>query len=545
MKRRFAGLLAICLLLTAALTGCGDDGTGKGFRFPLDGEPEQLDPQLSADASSVTVISVLFEGLTRLDDDGNAVPGAADWVVSADGLTYTFTLRKSYWSTLSVRGAQTPWDEPTRVVADDFVFGLQRAVSPDTGSPLATALDGIVNARDIREGRKTANTLGVRAVGENTVIITLTAPDDRFPARLASPPFMPCNREFFRYTGGRYGLEKNYLLTNGAFTLAAWNHGDSLLLYKHAAYHDAAAVLPAAVRFVITPTDALASLQEGSMDAAALTADQLPQAAAAGIQLVELQDSVRGVLFNTADPVLNNASIRRALRDSIQWDTLAAYLEELEEPVATGYIAPDAVVSGTEIYRTAANARRPQTAVSQAQAAWGAGLQALYPDENSPALPSLTVLAAEDEASANLARYLIQSWQKNLKLYCSLQLVNESNLSLRLRTGSYQIALATTTASGLSGAENLRAYTTGDANNVTGCSDPRLDAAVAAALAGGREALTAAEQQLRDVCPSVPLSFPRRYYGIAARDEGVGIRPFRGGAYGSVFSFRQARKRGD
>ena len=65
--RRSAALLLTAALLCGALCGCGDDGTGKGFRFPLSGEPAQLDPQVSADRASLTLISVLFEGLTRID----------------------------------------------------------------------------------------------------------------------------------------------------------------------------------------------------------------------------------------------------------------------------------------------------------------------------------------------------------------------------------------------------------------------------------------------------------------------------------------------
>lgn len=535
-------LLFTGTLLLAGLAGCGDDGSGKGFRFPLDREPSQLDPQVAADAASVTVLSSLFEGLTRLDDEGKPVPGAADWTVSEDGLTYTFNLRESYWSTLSIRGEDTAWDEPTRVVADDFVFGMQRAVDPTTGSSMADQLYGIVNARDIHAGTRTINTLGVQAQGEDTVVITLTHPDEQFLKKLAGVPFMPCDREFFRFTGGRYGLEKQYILTNGPFTLTAWNHQESLLLSRHEGYHAAKDVLPAAVRYVIGGTNALQSLQEGTMDAATLTAEELSAATDAGLQLISLQDSVRSVYFNTRHAALANSHIRRALRESVQWDTIYGYLEEQGEPAATGYVAPDAILGDGQSYRAGAPTYRYITRVADAQTALGMGLKQLYPKDKSPAVPRLTVLAAEDEVSANLARYLVQSWQKNLNIYCSLELVSESALPGRLRSGSYQVAIGTVTASGLSGAENLTCYGTGASGNLTGYADSRLDAALDAALTGGRQELAAAESLLWEAGPSLPLSFPYRYYGLAANVEGVQIRPFYGGAYGSPFAFLQAKK---
>ncbi len=539
---RLLALVTVLAVLCGVLPGCGDAGRDGGFRFPLEREPAQLDPQVSDDASSLAVVSSLYEGLTRLNDAGEPVPGGADWTVSADGLTYTFTLKESYWSTIKVRGEETEWDEPTRVVADDYVFGFQRAIDPKTGSPLATALYGIRNARDIHAGVKAANALGVSASGEDTVIIQLESPDEAFLQKLAAAPFMPCDRAFFHYTNGRYGLEKHYILTNGAFSLTAWNHGESLLLGRHEGYHAADEIFPVAVRFVIGGVkDPVTALKEGNMDALPLTAEQQALAAESGLPILALKDTIRSVYFNTRHATLANASVRRALAYAVEWETVYAFLEERGETSATGYIAPDALVGG-EIYRRDTNGRRFSTRLTDARAALGEGLRQLHPEEKNPALPRLTVLAADDEVSANLARYLVQSWQKNLDIYCTLELVAPSALNSRLSSGSYQIAIATVTASGLSGAENLQSYATGGVGNVTGYSDGAFDGLLGAALTGGRQQLAAAEEHLRQTCPSLPLSFPERYYGLSGNVEDVLVRPFYGGAYGSPFAFREAKK---
>lgn len=542
--RRAAALFVTICLLCGGLWGCGDDGSGKGFRFPLEAEPQQLDPQVSTDASSVTVIAALFEGLTRLDEGGQAIPGAADWRVSDDGLIYTFTLRESYWSTMTRKGETTGFEDPVLVTADDFVFGMQRTIDPQTGSALAQELSGIEGAEDILAGRKSVSALGVRAIDDSTLTITLTQPDTTFPARLATTPFMPCNREFFQLTAGRYGLETQYLLTNGPFYLKAWNHGDSLLLHKHTFYHDAEAVLPAAVRMVIGGDRTVEALQQGTMDAVALAAADVDAAAAAGVQVVELQDTVRSLWFNNRDEVLANGSVRQALRDAVEWDTVYEYLRSVEESPATGYIAPAAITENGEPYRREGERPVFVTNVAQAQTELGAGLAALYPEKKSPALPSLTVLAAEDETSANLARYLIQSWQKHLHLSCTLTLVPEEQLLTRLKSGNYQAAIVTVTADGLSGSENLRAYRSAAAGNYSGYQSANFDRALEEALRGGRTALETAEQILRQECPTLPLSFITRYYGIAAGDSGITVRPFNGGSYGSTFGFLQAAKKG-
>ncbi len=539
MRRILAVLTALILLL--ALTACGDDGTDKSFRLPLDSEPRQLDPQSATEASSVAVICALFEGLTRLDADGNVVDGAATYTVSDDGLTYTFTLKESYWSTISVRGEQTNWDEPTMVTAQDFVFGWRRAVSPDNQSGTATAFYGIKNAEAIHKGEAKLSSLGVKAVSATVLTVTLEQADPSFPARLATAPFMPCDQAFFEYTAGRYGLENTYLLSNGAFSLTAWNHNQSLLLSKNEYYHAADTVAPSTVRFVVDNENPAAALTEGSLDAAFLSVEAVDTARQAGVTVHTLEDAVRGVYFNTAETALANAAVRRALRDAIEWSTVYDHLATAGEAKATGYIPPDARV-GNEVYRNGDNAAIWSTQVDAAQTALGEGLAAVYPEQEHPAMPQLTFLAAEDTVSADTARYIVQSWQKNLKLSCTLELVSEQILAARVASGNYQIALFTAVGGGLTAADNLTAFVSGAANNLTGFSDPAFDAAYTAATRGGRTEVTAAEAMLRDYCPLIPVSFPHRAYGVAANCKDVTVRPFGGGTYGGEYEFLYAKK---
>ncbi|MBQ8683764.1 MAG: peptide ABC transporter substrate-binding protein [Clostridia bacterium] len=543
--KRLACLLVACMLLCGLFGGCGDDGTGKGFRLPLAAEPAQLDPQMATDSAAITVVTALFEGLTRLDSTGQAVPGAADWTVSADGLTYTFTLKESYWSTLKLRGTETPWDDPVQVVADDFVYGLQRALSPETGAPAAKKLYAIAGARAVHEGKQPVDTLGVQAVSDTVLTITLTAPDEDFPAVLATPVCMPCSRAFFAYTGGRYGLEEEYLISNGAFWLTAWNHDASLLLYKNEQYHAADAIAPEAVRFVINAEETASALGTGALDVAALLPEQVTPARAAGATVVELEDTLRSLWFNASADPLSVPAIRQALRDSVEWGTVYTYLEKAGETPAVGYIPPAAVVTGNEVYRTPENQRPFTTRVEQAQAALRQGLAVLYPDKDNPKLPTVTVVAADDDVSANLARYIIQSWQKNLKLSVTLVTVPAAQLNKGMADGFYpgaEAVIYTHTPTGLTGAENLSLFATGGVGNRGGFTSKAVDTAVTAALRGGRSELEALESLLWEQCPTLPLSYPKRYYGIAPGVEGVTVRPFGGGVYGSPLAFYEAKK---
>jgi len=538
MKRVLSLMLTVCLFLCACLCGCGEDGTGGGFRFPLEAEPKGLDPQTATDTAAVTVIATLFEGLTAINADGSVVDGAATHTVSEDGKTYTFTLKEAAWSTLKLDDPANLWSTPTKVTAADFVFGWKRAVDPATGSPLAAEFDGIKNAKAIRTGKKKLSDLGVKATGENTLVVTLEQPDSDFPARVATTPFMPCNQAFFEYTAGRYGLEKEYVLGNGAFWLAAWTHNESLLTYKYEHYHDADAITPEAVRFVIGVEDPVAALNKGDLDAAPLTA---AQAAKAGekVQKHPLRDTLRSLWFNTATAPFTTAETRRALRDSIEWGALEALLKDKggAETRAGGFIPPEAVVAGTDLYRTPQNRLTYPTDVTAAKASLKKGLTILEAGSLR-----FELLAADDPVSADLARYLVQSWQKNLGVYPTLTLLPEADLTRRVHSGSYQAALYTHTPTGRTGAENLSVFASDAAGNLAGLSNQTVDTALQRALEGGRAELETLEQMLWKACPCVPLGDVTRYGAVAAGVEGVTLRPFGGGRYSAPIDFRKAKK---
>jgi hypothetical protein len=97
------------------------------------------------------------------------------------------------------------------------------------------------------------------------------------------------------------------------------------------------------------------------------------------VQTVTLHDTMRGVWFNTSADPLADGHIRRALRDSIQWDSVDAYLTEHGEAIAHGYVPPAATVDGAP-YHNANNALPRVTDATAAAKHLQAGLKELYPD---------------------------------------------------------------------------------------------------------------------------------------------------------------------
>ena len=133
-------------------------------------EPQTLDPHLAEGLPAAHILRDLFEGLTAESPEGRIVPGAAiRWNISRDGKTYTFYLRRdAYWSN----------GDP--VTANDFVFGLRRSADPATGSKYAQVLLPIENAPEVLSGELPPDQLGVSAMDEFTLQISMRDPTPYF-----------------------------------------------------------------------------------------------------------------------------------------------------------------------------------------------------------------------------------------------------------------------------------------------------------------------------------------------------------------------------
>ena len=135
-------------------------------------DPSTLDPTLSTGLGEFKILSGLFEGLVRADEDTLRVePAAAEsWEVSEGGKVYTFRLRDGL-----------RWSDGEPLKASDFVFAWRRALNPSIGAEYASLMYCIKNAEAINSGReKNLSALGARALDSRTLRIELEAPTPYF-----------------------------------------------------------------------------------------------------------------------------------------------------------------------------------------------------------------------------------------------------------------------------------------------------------------------------------------------------------------------------
>lgn len=190
-------------------------------------EPQTLDPHRAEGVPASNILRDLFEGLTSEQPNGTLVPGAAErWVVSDDGLVYTFFLRK-----------EARWSNGDSVTAADFVYGLRRSVDPATLSQYSSILHPIENAESIIAGELPPEHLGITAVDDSTLRIQLNAPTPYFLGLLTHSTTYPMHRESVE-TGGERFARPSKLVGNGAYVLDEWVVQSHIKLRRNEHYWD-------------------------------------------------------------------------------------------------------------------------------------------------------------------------------------------------------------------------------------------------------------------------------------------------------------------
>lgn len=460
MRRFLSAIIAIAMLLS--LASCSERGDNGAIYYSLSKPPATLDPQYAGDTQAHIIINNTFEGLVRFSAEGKIIPGIAQtWSVSPDSLTYTFNLKPD-----------TEWYCPTsiknefgeefynkfsseKLTANDFVFAMQRAVSPATNSPSAHRLFVIENAAEIHAGHADISTLGVTAPDNNTLIIKLTEPCADFLERLTEGVFMPCNEEFFNATGGRYGLSNKHILCNGPFYVSSWDGETALTIRRNNYYAGKQTVMPSLINFDFDyNAETIGNeIAIGNVSGAFLPPDSpIPDNS---VIVQNNPNSVFGFFFNCSDAYLKNTNLRIALASSVDRSIFAQAPENSE--VTDGFV-PKNCSAGSLNYRDAVGGQTPKINFDTAFArkSWDFGLSELGEDKIQ-----LTVLCPEWLDSA--VRNQLQLWQKTMGISLGITIENKtpSEISKAVSSGKYQIALTGTESPYSSAVDFLSSFRNG------------------------------------------------------------------------------------
>jgi oligopeptide transport system substrate-binding protein len=199
----------------------------------------ELDPQIVEDVIGVNYTENLFVHLTNYDlVTAEIVPEAATaWDVSADGLTYTFTLRTDIpWVRHNPVTGETVQEvdgdgNPRFLTAHDFEYGIKRACDPSIASyyssviaPQLKGCEAVLYAEDPDAiPQENIDAIGASAVDDATLEIELEFPASYFLSMtpmwtLAAVPQWAIEEH------GEDWTEAGNIVTNGRYVLNEWVH---------------------------------------------------------------------------------------------------------------------------------------------------------------------------------------------------------------------------------------------------------------------------------------------------------------------------------
>lgn len=222
-------LLIFIFLLTnplwcTKLLAKGIDPADNRITLALTSEPPSLDSSTSSDTTSSSVLTLISEGLVKLDRRGEIIPGVAErW--EQDGLEVTFYLRDALWS------------DGKPVTAHDFEFAFKRLVNPATGAAGSTFFAYVIeHAEDILNGKRPPDELAVRALDDKTLWIRLSRPAPYYLTVFTGTAYRPLREDFVAAQDGKYGADADKILFNGPFKMTSWIHSASLNVARNEKY---------------------------------------------------------------------------------------------------------------------------------------------------------------------------------------------------------------------------------------------------------------------------------------------------------------------
>ena len=305
------------------------------LKINLASEPAKVDPALNSSVDGACLAVNMFEGLYTYDANGDLQPALAENTeVSEDGLTYTFTLRDGL-----------KWSDGTDLTAKDFEYAWKRAAAPETGADygymfdaIATTADGALDVTASEDGK----TLTVNLVAPCAYFLDLAA----FPAYLPVPQAQVEAAAGWETNPGAWAAEAGFV-TNGAYTMTAWTHEESIVLTKNDNYYRADEVTIPEIDLMLSADDTaiLSAYNAGNLD----FADTVPTneiASLMGNPDFHVIDNLGTyyAAFNVNSPIFDGKTVdqaiamRKAFAILIDRPYIVETVGQTGQKVATSYI---------------------------------------------------------------------------------------------------------------------------------------------------------------------------------------------------------------
>ena len=459
---------------------------GYNLAVCLASEPMTIDPALNSAVDGAIMTNHMFEGLVKWVDNGSGeaelAPGQAEsWekTVNDDGtVTYAIKMRDGI-----------KWSDGKDVTAGDFEYSWKRLADPATAADYCYMIHMVQGYAEVADGSADKDTLGIKAVDDKNLEITLSYDCPYFEEIMAFPATFPVRQDIVE-GNEEWTYSPETYIGNGAYKMVEWSHNAYILTEKSETYYDYEKLGPDTIKYTLLDDNnaMLAAFNSGELNFIMnFPTDEMANYLASGQITVAPYIGTYYVCFNTEDEVFSNPLVRQAFSLVIDRNYIVENVSQSGEVPATGYVPSgvyDAEGANGDDFRTVGGEYYSVSADDyQANCDKARELLAEAGYPNGEGFPAVEYMYNTDDRHKAIAEALQNMWQTELGV--TVNLSNQDwNVFLKSRKdGDFQIARNGWIADYNDPCSFLDMWYTGGGNNDAQYSNPEYDALIDAAKA--------------------------------------------------------------
>lgn len=426
LKMRFLSFLCVLLCFFSCNSSHHKEKKQR-LTFNTSYEPPTLDPRKVSDNISSYCVRMCYDGLARIGKDEKPVLSLAEsYELSEDKKTYTFTLKEAFWS------------DGSKITASDFEETWKTILRPDFPAPIAYSFYPIANAKLIKEGVLESKDLGVKALDEKTLEVTLEYPSPSFIHLISHCAFYPYPERIAEKNLKFLEDHKKEFVCSGPFHIKEWKTQNNMLFEKNERYFDSNAVKleEVVLTFVSDQSTELSLYEQNKLDWAGSPFSAIPTDSIATLKKRDDYHTyqITGTyyyVFNTKKFPYNNKNIRKALALAINREELIEHVFQEDYKPATSLV-PGIVESKNKHFFKDADSK-------SANDYFEIGLKELSLTRET--FPKITLsYNTEPNIHFRIAQAIQQQWKKELGVESSLQTQEWKVYLDELTKGKFEVA---------------------------------------------------------------------------------------------------------
>lgn len=440
MKKKMLSLLLAAAMLATMVTGCGFTGGGdskstdkstdadSGSEAPaqeitisMASDPQIYDPRSMVGLDMRQVGAQMYLSLLRKDQNGELQPGNAEnWEVNEDNTVYTFNLNK-----------EVKWSDGEPVKAQDYVYAWTSALEPEYASETADAFYEIKNAKKYNTGEAAKEDVGIKAVDDYTLEVTMENSDLLFLESVSNVKMAPVRQDIVeKYDDPQeWSFTPETLVVNGPFIMTENEPKQYIVLEKNPEYYKADEIKLDRIKFVFVEeaTTALASFKTDAVDICTTIPEaEIQNMIEDGTAIVSPMIATYYYSFNMSDMVEDEAvreafskvEVRKALSLAIDRESITNEVVKGGQTPSKGFVAEGIVMPDGSDWTDESNYIDPKADLEEAKKLLA---DAGYPDGEG--FPTFQLFYNTSETHQAIAQAVQDMWKQGLGI--NVELVNK------------------------------------------------------------------------------------------------------------------------